>query len=142
MEIWQMVVSICAGIVTIVTVFEKLGITKRVKKVDKDFSELKTLPAQVKSIQDQLNLFGELQMNQNEALLAILRNALYQSFKENRDIAAWTDDEANVQTKMHLAYNALHGNGEEELWWEKKKTWRIVSPEEYKELKRRAQQFC
>lgn len=129
-----MIVSICAGVITIVTVFEKLGVTKRFKKVDADFIELKKLPAQVADIQQNLFVFGELQKDQNNALLAMLRNSLYQSFKDNRDIGAWTDDEANVQTKLHTAYGDLHGNGEEALWWDRKKTWKIVSVEEYKQL--------
>ena len=33
-----------------------------------------------------------------------------------------------------LNYQALHGNGEEEIWWEKKKTWKIVANDEYKEI--------
>lgn len=134
MEIWQMIISICAGVITIVTVFEKLGLINKFKKVDTDFTELKKLPEQVSDIQHNLHIFGELQKDQNNALLAMLRNSLYQSFKDNRDIKAWTDDDAAVQTKLHEAYRALHGNGEEELWWEKKKTWQIVSSEEYKEL--------
>ena len=134
MEIWQLMISICAGIITIITVLEKLGVIQKVKKIDTEFDELKKLPSQVADIQKNLYDFGELQKDQNGAMLAMLRNALYQSFKDNRDIGAWTDDDASVQTKLHIAYRALHGNGEEELWWEKKKTWKIVSAEEYKEL--------
>lgn len=134
METWKVFISACAGIITIITVLEKLGIVGRFKKVDNDFSELKKLPTQVAGIRDDISWFGDLQKDQNNALLAILRNMLYQSFKDNRNIAAWTDDEASVQTKLHIAYKALHGNGEEELWWEKKKNWNIVSNEEYTEL--------
>ena len=134
MELWQLIISICAGIVTIITVLEKLGIITKVKRVDNEFNELKKLPTQVAAIQNNLTEFGLLQLDQNTALLAILRHNLYQSFKDNRMISAWTDDEANVQTKLHLAYRALRGNGEEEIWWEKKKTWRIVSNEEYRDL--------
>lgn len=134
MELWQTIISICAGIITIVTVLEKLGISKRFSKVDRDFNSLKQLPDQVKVIQDELKNLGGLQLNQNNALLAMLRNTLYQSFKDNRDLAAWTDDECSVQTKIHNAYKALHGNGEEEIWWERKKTWKIVSNEEYEKL--------
>ena len=136
MELWQTIVSICAGIITIVTVLEKLGINKRVSKIDNEFNSLKKLPDQVKGIQDELKNLGNLQINQNNALLAMLRNTLYQSFKDNRDISAWTDDECSVQTKMHNAYQMLHGNNEEEIWWERKKTWKIVSNEEYDKLKK------
>lgn len=136
MELWQTIVSICAGIITIVTVLEKLGINKRVSKIDNEFNSLKKLPDQVKGIQDELKNLGNLQINQNNALLAMLRNTLYQSFKDNRDICAWTDDECSVQTKMHNAYKMLHGNSEEEIWWERKKTWKIVSNEEYDKLKK------
>ena len=136
MELWQTIISICAGIITIVTVLEKLGISKRVSKIDNEFNSLKKLPDQVKGIQDELKNLGNLQINQNNALLAMLRNVLYQSFKDNRDISAWTDDECSVQTKMHNAYKMLHGNSEEEIWWERKKTWKIVSNEEYDKLKK------
>ena len=134
METWQLIVTICAGIITIVSLFEKLGVTNKLKKVDLDFNELKKLNYQFADIIQKQEEFGELQKDQNTALLAILRNDLYQSFKEHRDIEAWTDDEANVQTKLHTAYRNLHGNGEEELWWDKKKSWKIVSTEEYQEL--------
>lgn len=134
METWQLFVSICAGVVTIVTLFEKLGVTSKLKRVDVDFNELKKLNYQFADIIQKQEEFGELQKDQNTALLAILRSDLYQSFKEHRDIGAWTDDEANVQTKLHTAYRNLHGNGEEEIWWDKKKAWKIVSNEEYQEL--------
>jgi biopolymer transport protein ExbB/TolQ len=134
MELWQTIISICAGIITIVTVLEKLGINKRVSKIDNEFNSLKKLPDQVKGIQEELKNLGNLQLDQNNALLAMLRNTLYQSFKDNRDIAAWTDDECSVQTKIHNAYKTLQGNGEEEIWWERKKTWKIVSNEEYEKL--------
>ena len=134
MELWQTIVSICAGIITIVTVLEKLGIIQKFKKVDNDFSDLKRLPVQMEELQKKLLDLSALQIDQNNALLAMLRSILYQSFKDNRDIGAWTDDEANVQTKLHTAYRSLHGNGEEEIWWDKKKTWKIVSNEEYNVL--------
>lgn len=134
MVLWQLIISTCAGIITIITVLEKLGIITKIKKVDTDSTELKKLITQVTEIYKSQQEFGTLQKDQNNALLAILRNALYQSFKEHREIGAWTDDEAGVQTKIHYAYRALNGNGEEELWWEKKKTWKIVSSEEYKEI--------
>lgn len=44
MELWQTIISICAGIITIVTVLEKLGISKRVSKIDNEFNSLKKLP--------------------------------------------------------------------------------------------------
>lgn len=134
METWQLIVSVCAGIVTILTVLEKLGLTGKFKKFDREFNELKKLSDNVADIIHNQYGFGELQKDQNNALLAILRNDLYQSFKVHRDLEVWTDDEANVQTKLHAAYRALNGNGEEELWWEKKKGWRIVSAEEYRDL--------
>lgn len=134
MELWQVIITACAGIVTILTAFEKLGVTSKLKKVDMEFNELRKLVSNVAEINKSQQEFGELQKDQNTALLAILRNDLYQSFKIHRDLGAWTDDEANVQTKLHLAYRALHGNGEEEIWWDKKKKWKIVSNEEYTEL--------
>lgn len=134
MELWQLIVSISAGVITLVTVLEKLGVTGKIKKVDKEFSELKKLTSNINNIMTNQEQFAELQKIQNAALLAILRNDLYQSFKDNRGIGVWTDDEASVQTKLHLAYRALDGNGEEEIWWEKKKTWKIVTNEEYRQI--------
>lgn len=134
MDTWQIVVGTCAGFITILTVFEKLGITGKLKRADTDLNELRKIIANISEINKNQQEFIALQKDQNNALLAILRNDLYQSFKVHRELGVWTDDEANVQTKLHAAYQALHGNGEEELWWEKKKTWRIVSNEEYKEL--------
>ena len=134
METWQLIISVCAGIITIITVLEKLGLTSKFKKIDREFNELKRLSSHIEDIIKNQHEFGVLQKDQNNALLAILRNDLYQSFKDHRDLEVWTDDEANVQTKLHMAYHALNGNGEEELWWEKKKSWRIVSAEEYREL--------
>ena len=136
MEVWQMVISVCAGIITILTVLEKLGITNKLKKADADFGELRKLLDQIAEIQQQQYAFGEMQKDQNMALLALLRNDLYQSFKDNRSHGVWTDDESTVQTKLHVAYQALQGNGEEQIWWDKKKTWKIVTPEEYAEIHR------
>lgn len=134
MELWQLIVSICAGVVTMITVLEKLGITGGIKKIEQEFTELKKQGVQLSTINENQRQFGELQKDQNNALLAILRNELFHSFRANRELKVWTDDECAVQTKLHLAYRALDGNGEEEIWWEKKKQWRIVSAEEYREL--------
>ena len=134
MELWQAIVSICAGIITLITVLEKLGITGGIKKIEQEFADLKKQGTHLTAIIQNQQEFGELQKDQNNALLAILRNELFQSFRNNRDVQAWTDDECTVQTKLHQAYKALHGNGEEEIWWERKRQWRIVSAEEYKEL--------
>lgn len=134
MDTWQIVIASCAGFVTILTLLEKLGVTSRLKKADTDFNEMRKMVNNLTEINKHQQEFIALQKDQNNALLALLRNDLYQSFKIHRDLGVWTDDEANVQTKLHAAYRSLHGNGEEELWWEKKKTWKIVSNEEYKEL--------
>lgn len=134
MNTWQVIIGTCAGMVTILTVFEKLGITNRLKRADTDLNEIKKIVKNITELTAHQQELIILQKDQNNALLALLRNDLYQSFKINRDLGVWTDDEANVQTKLHTAYRALHGNGEEELWWEKKKSWRIVSNEEYNEL--------
>ena len=134
METYQWMVTICAGVVTILTLFDKLGLTTRFKKVNSDFTEMQKMIVTIEEVSSlQQELIG-LQKDQNNALLAVLRNELYQSFKTNRDIQVWTDDELFVQTKLHQAYKALHGNGEEEIWWEKKKQWRVVSNEEYREI--------
>ena len=134
METWQVVVASCAGFVTILTLFEKLGWTNKVKKADADFNQMRKMLNTIDTMNDMQQQFLNLQKDQNAALLAILRTELYQSFKMNRELDAWTDDECSVQTKLHEAYKALHGNGEESIWWEKKKSWKIVSNEEYKEI--------
>ena len=126
METWQIIISICAGIITIMTFFDKLGLTKAVKKIDKDFKELNTLNEQIKSMCDEIEGLTQLQKTQNQALLAILRNDLYRCFKDNRNNATWTDDDCQIQTKLHEVYTSLGGNGEENIWWEKKKTWKIT----------------
>ena len=134
MEFYQLMVTVCAGVITLLTLFEKLGWTARVRKADADFTEMRKMIVTIEEVSSLQQEFLVLQKDQNTALLAVLRNELYQSFKLNRDVEVWTDDECFVQTKLHQAYKALHGNGEEEIWWEKKKNWRIVSNEEYKEI--------
>ena len=133
-EAYQLVVTACAGVITIITLLEKLGLTARVKKIDNEFNEMRKMLSTIPKINETQKEFVSLQEGQNNALLALLRNELYQSFRLNRDLGVWTDDECFVQTKLHQAYKSLNGNGEEEIWWEKKKTWRIVSNTEYREL--------
>lgn len=137
METWQLIISICAGLITIMTFFDKVGLTKSVKKVDSDFKELKGLPEQINNLSAEIEGMGNLQKIQNQALLAILRNDLYRCFKDHRDFGAWTDDDCQVQIKIHEAYKALGGNGEEAIWWEKKKSWKIYSEDEMQELIRK-----
>ena len=102
--------------------------------MDNEFNEMRKLLSTIPDINATQKEFVTLQEGQNNALLALLRNELYQSFRLNRDLGVWTDDECFVQTKLHQAYKSLNGNGEEEIWWDKKKTWRIVSNTEYREL--------
>lgn len=113
MELWQIIITGCAGVITFLTFLEKIGLTKKIRYTEEKFR------------------------SQNLALLAILRNELYKCFKENRELSAWSDAESSVQTKLHEAYKSLGGNGEEKLWWDKKATWTIVSDEEYHELTKR-----
>ena len=134
MDTWQIIVSTCAGLITILTVSDKLGITGKLKKADTGLNEIEKIVKNITDFSTQQQQLVNLQKDQNGALLAILRNELYQSFRINRELGVWTDDESFVQTKLHEAYKNLHGNGEEEIWWEKKKTWRIVSNTEYREL--------
>ena len=134
MDTWQIIVSTCAGLLTILTVSDKLGITGKLKKADMGINEVEKIIKNITEISNQQQQLVNLQKDQNGALLAILRNELYRSFRMNRELGVWTDDESFVQTKLHEAYKNLHGNGEEEIWWEKKKTWDIVSNDEYEEL--------
>jgi len=103
MDTWQIVVASAAGFVTLFTLFEKLGVTNKLKKVDTDFNEMRKMLANLHEINKSQQDLLCLQRDQNNALLALLRNDLYQSFKIHRDLGAWTDDEANVQTKLHAA---------------------------------------
>ena len=134
MDTWQIIVSTCAGLVTILTVSDKLGITGKLKKADTGLNEIEKIVKNITEFNNQQQQLVILQKDQNGALLAILRNELYQSFRLNRELGVWTDDESFVQTKLHEAYKILHGNGEEEIWWEKKKNWNIVTNDEYEEL--------
>ena len=136
MDTWQIIVSTCAGLITILTVSDKLGITGKLKKADTGLNEIEKIVKNITEFNDQQQHLATLQKDQNAALLAILRNELYQSFRMNRELGIWTDDESFVQTKLHEAYKILHGNGEEEIWWEKKKNWNIVTNDEYEELMR------
>ena len=136
MDTWQIIVSTCAGLVTILTVSDKLGITGKLKKADTGLNEIEKIVKNITEFNNQQQQLVILQKDQNGALLAILRNELYQSFRLNRELGVWTDDESFVQTKLHEAYKILHGNGEEEIWWEKKKNWNIVTNDEYEELMR------
>lgn len=134
MENWQIFVSLCAGFLVIINLADKIGLTNKVKKVDADYKELKKLLDNFTSLSTSVEVLTGLQEKQNQALLALLRNDLYRCFKDNRDIAAWTDDDCRVQTKLHEAYRALNGNGEESIWWDRKVTWKIVSEEELRTL--------
>ena len=136
MDTWQIIVSTCAGLLTILSVSDKLGITGKLKKADMGINEVEKIVKNIAEFNNQQQLLVNLQRDHNGALLAILRNELYRSFRMNRELGAWTDDECFVQTKLHEAYKNLHGNGEEEIWWEKKKTWNIVTHDEYDELMR------
>ena len=136
MDTWQIIVSVCAGLLTILTVSDKLGITGKLKKADMGINEVEKIIKNITEISNQQQQLVNLQKDQNGALLAILRHELYESFRMNRELGVWTDDESFVQTKLHEAYKNLHGNGEEEIWWEKKKNWTIVTHAEYDELMR------
>lgn len=136
MEVWQLIVSSCAGIITLLTFLEKIGLTKTAKRMKDDHQQLTEHLEEFTEVEKTLKKLAELQLAQNQALLALLRNDLYRCFRNNRDIAAWTDDECRVQTQMHEAYKALNGNGEEAIWWEKKKKWKIVTQEEFENLVR------
>ena len=129
MEIWQIFVSICAGIITILTFFDKIGVSKAIKKLE----GLNGIPRQVDKILVDMDALKKLQSTQNEALMSILRHDLYESFKKHRTIGAWTDDECRVQTQIHEAYRALNGNGEEDIWWQNKVLWKILSEEDFQD---------
>ncbi len=130
MEHWQLVVSICAGCVTILTALDKFGVFKIFKKAASDHEVIEQLPDSLEKLNNSIKEVERIQNYQNDALLAILRRNLYQCFKDYRDIEAWTDDDCRIQTKMHDAYASLGGNGEESIWWEKKKRWEICDHDE------------
>jgi hypothetical protein len=135
MEPWQIIVTAAAGIITILTLFEKIGkIIKDAKRADDSMDEVRKLPKKIEEINLQLQESSNSQALMAEALKGIIRNELYMCFKEHRDIGACTDDEFRVQTALHETYKRLGGNGEEAVWWEKKTRWRIVSEEEFERL--------
>jgi biopolymer transport protein ExbB/TolQ len=135
MEPWQIIVTAAAGIITILTLFEKIGkIIKDAKRADDSMDEVRKLPKKIEEINRQLQDSSNSQALMAEALKGIIRNELYMCFKEHRDIGACTDDEFRVQTALHETYKRLGGNGEEAVWWEKKTRWRIVSEEEFERL--------
>ena len=134
MEIWQLIISIAAGIITLLTILEKLGITGGIKKIEREFNELKKLNVHMIEVKSNQQILVDFQKAQNNALLGLLRNDLYRSFRNHRHYKIWTDDECSVQTKLHEAYKELNGNGEESLWWNQKQTWSIVSEEEYRRI--------
>jgi biopolymer transport protein ExbB/TolQ len=135
MEPWQIIVTAAAGIITILTLFEKIGkIIKDAKRADDSMDEVRKLPKKIEEINRQLQESSNSQALMAEALKGIIRNELYMCFKEHRDIGACTDDEFRVQTALHETYKRLGGNGEEAVWWEKKTRWRIVSEEEFERL--------
>lgn len=144
MEIWQIIISICAGLVTIFTLTEKIRGSKSFKKLDSALTDLQAISAEFSefkenfgALQTDLTGLNDLQILQKDALLAMLRNDLYRCFRDNRNIGAWTDDDCQVQTTLHAVYRALKGGDqkeEEELWWERKRTWKIVTEVEYQRL--------
>lgn len=92
------------------------------------------IPEQLDVIRNEIKLSNATDVVIMSALRSLIRNELFLSFKENREIEAWTDDECRVQTKLHETYLKLNGNGEEALWWKNKESWKIVSQEEYDDL--------
>ena len=144
METWQLFISVCAGVITLLTLFEKIRGTKSFKQLDAALATLQKVPSEIQALQNDLTIISQVQKDQTSALLAILHSDLYRCFRENRELEAWTDEEARVQTNLHEVYCLLHGNGEEALWWDRKRTWRIVSDGEYQELvqKQHEQKTC
>ena len=135
MDPWQIIISIAAGIITLATLFEKLGnVLKKAKRADDSMDELHKLPVKIEAISCELKETNRVNALMSEAIKSILRNELYICFKEHRDIGACTDDEFRVQTALHDAYHRLGGNSEESVWWDKKVKWNIVSEEEFERL--------
>ena len=130
MENWQIFVSFCTGIIAFISVLDKVGVLATVKKAESSYNELQDLIRQSGELSERIRLITETQDKQNKALLAILRNHLYRSFRDNRRSESWSDDECRVQTLLHGAYVDLDGNGEESIWWSQKLTWKVLSEEE------------
>ena len=130
MENWQIFVSVCTGIIAFISVLDKVGVLATVKRAESSYNELQALIKQSGDLSESVRLITETQDKQNKALLAILRNHLYRSFRDNRRSESWSDDECRVQTLLHGAYVDLEGNGEEAIWWSQKLTWKVLSEEE------------
>lgn len=134
-ETWEIIISIAAGLITIITLIDKFGILgQKVKKLDNYLETIEGLPKKMDDLKEQVGGVGEANIVITRALRGIIKNELYRSFKEHREIGAWTDDECRVQTSLHDIYQALGGNGEETIWWQKKSNWKIVSEDEYDRL--------
>ena len=74
MDTWQIIVSTCAGLITILTVSDKLGITGKLKKADTGLNEIEKIVKNITDFSTQQQQLINLQKDQNGALLAILRN--------------------------------------------------------------------
>lgn len=135
MELWQIIISIAAGLITLSTFIEKIGkAVQNVKKADNYMDEVRSLPGKIEALTYQFAETNRISGLMSEALKSILRNELYICFKDHREIGACTDDEFRVQTALHHAYTRLGGNGEEAVWWEKKIQWKIVTDDEFERL--------
>lgn len=106
----------------------------KVKKLDKYLDKLNDIPNELKELSKSMEEMKKTDVVMTRALRGLIRNDLYRSFKENRELGAWTDDESRVQTSLHEIYQSLGGNGEETIWWNKKQNWKIVTQEEYEKL--------
>jgi len=135
MEIWQVVLSIAAGIVTVLTALDKLGLIGSFKKLDKDYKDMRNASSTMAVNSTRIDELETLCGIQTKALIVLLRNELYNCFAENRLIAVWTDRMFQEQAAMHDAYISLGGNGEEEILWDKKKKWKILPEEIYVQRK-------
>lgn len=144
MELWQTFICICAGVVTLFTLVEKLRGTASFKKLDKALKDLQIISGEftnfkkdMDELKNELATSNDMQILQKDALLALLRNDLYRCFRDNRNIGAWTDDDFQVQTTLHVVYRALKNDDrqdEEEIWWARKLKWKIVTDSEYQRM--------
>ena len=100
MEYFSIAVAIISGLVIFASALEKFGITGQLKRIENDRRDVQALIDKVSVLSITVERFSTTQELQGRALQAMLKNHLYRSFKENRKIGAWTDDECRVQTSL------------------------------------------
>ncbi len=95
MELWQTIVAICAGVVTLLTLLEKLGVLK--SKLKKPLEDIKS------RLDDGDNSFADIKTSMTRNELAILRMELIQLLELH-------PERESMIYKVYDKYEHLGGN--------------------------------